>query len=169
MHIALALGVFSIGGMGVASAHGPGSRSRSDRDRSGPPSSEQMAERLESGIDRLLGQVEATAEQKQQVTAILTAAVEDLRGLREEKRDRREEMRAAIVNLDRAKVESLRQENLTAADRASKRFTDALLEAGAVLSPEQRAELAELAAERRERWGGGRGGRPGRGMGFFGH
>jgi Spy/CpxP family protein refolding chaperone len=159
--LAFGVGVLSLLGVGVGevSAHGPGGHGMGPRHRfergasrpSGPASPEQMAERLERGVEFALDKVDATDEQKERVTAIVTAAAEDLRALREEKKDRRDEMRAAIVALDRAKVEALRQENLTVTDRASRRFTDALLEAGAVLTAEQREELAELLDERRER------------------
>jgi Spy/CpxP family protein refolding chaperone len=53
-------------------------------------------------------------------------------------------------------VESLRQEMVQRHDQASKRMTQAMLEAAQVLTPEQRTKLAEAMKERRARKDGHR-------------
>lgn len=115
-----------------------------------------MDERIESMAKRMLSRVEATDEQRAKVSAIAKQAATDLRGLREKQRA----VRAKGVELlsaptvDRAAIESLRSEQMKLADDASKRVSLALADTADVLTPEQRAKLAQAMKERQGRWGG---------------
>jgi Spy/CpxP family protein refolding chaperone len=59
------------------------------------------------------------------------------------------EPREAAPEIDREAAERLRAEKIETIDRASRRMTDALIEAAEVLTPEQRAALIEKFEERR--------------------
>ena len=106
---------------------------------------------IERRVNRLLGLVDASTEQRQKVRSILEAAGNDLYPLRQQRMENRRQIAAALAaaTIDRAKIESLRQEQLKLNDTASKRFTDALTEAAEVLTPAQRAELAKRMEQRR--------------------
>ncbi len=93
-----------------------------------------------------LREVDASDEQVARVTEIATAATADLRGLHEAHRGRREAFTTALVAGDRAALEQLRGQELAAAETASQRLVTALADAAEVLTPEQRARLAEAHA-----------------------
>lgn len=106
---------------------------------------------IERRVNRVLGAVDASTEQRQKVRSILEAAGNDLYPIRQQRMENRKQIAAALAaaTIDRAKIESLRQEQLKLHDSASKRFTDALTEAAEVLTPAQRAELAKRMEQRR--------------------
>ena len=54
-------------------------------------------------------------------------------------------------NVDASAAESIRQEMLAQHDATSRRMLQAMLDVSRVLTPEQRAQLAERMKERRER------------------
>jgi protein CpxP len=99
--------------------------------------------RAEWGVNRMLDRLDATPEQKEKVTAIVTKALADLEPMRNGRtaflNDAARLMKADKV--DRAELEKLRVQHLTQADTASKRITQAVADAADVLSPKQRAEL----------------------------
>jgi periplasmic protein CpxP/Spy len=57
----------------------------------------------------------------------------------------------AAQTVDRARLETLRAEQMQLADATSKRITEAVAEAAEVLNPAQRAELSRQ-IERWQRW-----------------
>ncbi len=102
-------------------------------------------ERIESPVKSMLKRVDATEEQQVKVTDIAKKAAADLRGLRTRQGDLRKrgvELLAAST-VDRAAIESLRVDQIWLADEASKRMSVALADTAEVLTPEQRAKLAE--------------------------
>ena len=104
-----------------------------------------MDERIESRVKRMLKRVDATEEQRLKVTDIAKKAAADLRGLRTRQSDLRKrgvELLAAPT-VDRAAIESLRADQIRLADEASRRMSVALADTAEVLTPEQRAKLAE--------------------------
>lgn len=104
------------------------------------------------GMDRLLGDVGASDAQKAQIRQIMKSAFDDLRAQREQNRalhDRAMEVFTA-PNVDANAAEAVRQQMLQQHDQASKRMTQAMLEASRVLTPEQRTKMAELMKQRRE-------------------
>jgi Spy/CpxP family protein refolding chaperone len=103
----------------------------------------------------VLSEVDATPEQTEQVTSIVVGFVQDMQGLHEEHRMRHADLLAALSQpeISRATLESLRAEELATLDGASQRLVDAVVNAAAVLTPEQRTRLVELAEEMHGRHG----------------
>ncbi len=121
--------------------------------RGGAMDPAKMDERIEHVVKRMLERVNATEEQRARVNVIAKAAAGDLRGLR----GKHQELRAKGIELlaapkvDRAAIESLRVEQIRLADEASKRVSLALADTADVLTPEQRAKMAERIKERHSR------------------
>jgi Spy/CpxP family protein refolding chaperone len=99
----------------------------------------------DAGVGRILGQVDATAEQKTKVTDITKLAVKDLMPLRDAHNAVRDKLAAALKSekVDRALIEQLRVEELGLAETLSKRAAQALADTAEVLTPAQRAKLVE--------------------------
>ena len=104
----------------------------------GPGSVERMVEHLARATD-------ASSEQKTKMNTTAQRAAEDLLALREKHLAGRRQMRdiLAAPTIDRAKLESLRAEQMKLADDASKRITAAVADIAEVLTPTQRADLAK--------------------------
>ena len=102
--------------------------------------------------ERLLDAVGASAEQKTRLREIFKSAGDDLRAQRETGRGLHQQMMALMTapKVDPAAAEALRQKQLASHDVASKRMLQAMLDAQAVLTPEQRAKLAERMGERQK-------------------
>jgi Spy/CpxP family protein refolding chaperone len=100
----------------------------------------QLHERLEKRVDRALKGTDATTEQKKQIANILTASINDMRPLRDQRQADRKAMQDALQapTLDPAKIEAIRSDEMKIADQRSKLFTKALTDAGNVLSVDQR-------------------------------
>ena len=105
---------------------------------------------VEWKLDDMLAEVEATDDQRERVHAIATDALADMGEFRDFKREGHEALVAALTQetVDREALEALRQSKLETADRASQRLLTALADAAEVLTPAQRAELAEELASR---------------------
>jgi Spy/CpxP family protein refolding chaperone len=103
------------------------------------------------GAARWLDGVGATAEQKAKLQAIHEAARKDMEAIRQGGRALHDQMRAELAqpNVDQGAVEKLRQQMLAQHDAASKRITQAMLDASNVLTPEQRKKMSEQFAQRR--------------------
>jgi Spy/CpxP family protein refolding chaperone len=101
-------------------------------------------------MGRVMDAVKATTEQRAQIKAIMDAARADLKSQHEAGRALHQQMQAAFTQptVDARAVESLRAQITAQHDTASKRMTQALLDASKVLSPEQRKTLADLMAKR---------------------
>lgn len=100
--------------------------------------------------ERLLEKVGASAEQKARLREIAQAARDDLRSQREAGQALHQQMLAlmAAPQVDAAAAETLRQQQLARHDAVSKRALQAMLDAQAVLTPEQRAQIAQHMAAR---------------------
>jgi protein CpxP len=100
---------------------------------------------------RMLDAVGASDEQKAQIRQIMLAARKDLHSMRESGRALREQARTLFAQptVDANAVEALRQQMMAQADQASKRMTQALIDASRVLTPEQRQQIADRMAKRR--------------------
>ena len=94
---------------------------------------------------RLLDSVGASAEQKTRVQDILKTAHDDIRKQRDGDRELQQQLLALLAapQVDAAAAEGVRQKLQARHDLASKRRLQALLDAGAVLTPEQRQKVAE--------------------------
>jgi Spy/CpxP family protein refolding chaperone len=107
-------------------------------------------EHMGRGIDRMLDGLGVSDAQRAQIKQITTAAAADLKAQREAGRalhDKGVEIFAAPT-VDAAAAESLRQQLLAQQDQASKRVLQAMLDISKVLTPEQRAKLAERIKQR---------------------
>lgn len=109
-------------------------------------------ERMGRMVDRMLDEVKATDAQRTQVRQIVQAAAADLKGQREAARELRQRAMQLFTQptVDANAVEALRQQMLQQHDQASRRMTQAMLDVSRVLTPEQRAQLAERMKQRRE-------------------
>lgn len=111
----------------------------------GPIDPAEAQEHAEHMVGHLAWAVDATPEQKQKLTVIATAMMKDLLPVHE----KMHAARARAVDLlrapqtDRAALETLRAEQIALADGVSKRLAQGLADAADVLTPQQRAKLAQ--------------------------
>lgn len=103
------------------------------------------------GFGRMLDGINATPEQKAQLEQIWQAARTDMRAQREAGSKLREQMQQLFTQptVDARAVEALRQQMLARHDAASKRMSQAMLDASRVLTPEQRKAMADRMTQRR--------------------
>jgi Spy/CpxP family protein refolding chaperone len=99
----------------------------------------------------MLTKVEASDTQKGEVQAIVDRLASEMQPLRETLAANRESMVQLLLapEIDRAKIEGLRGEQLDQADAISRALVTALADVGDVLTPEQRSALASRIAELR--------------------
>jgi protein CpxP len=146
-------GLAALGGLsllgGPAQAHGWGRGERLDP--------EEMARRLDWRIGRLVKDAGGTPQQKDRLVAIATAALTEMKPLREQARAARRrglELLAA-PSVDRNGLEQVRVTQMQLADARSRRMLQAMADAADVLTPEQRTRVAERLKHRMERrWRG---------------
>ena len=102
-------------------------------------------------MDRMLDNVNATAEQRTQVQAIVKAAQTDMKAQREAGRSLHQQSQALFTQptVDARAAETLRQQMLAQHDQASKRRLQMMLDISRVLTPEQRTKMAERMSQRR--------------------
>ena len=117
---------------------------------------EHMQDHAVFWLDRM---VDVTDEQREAIRGIVGEAAGELAGAMDEHRELR---RAWITELERAELdaeglEALRAKHLALADRKSREALDAVLQVGAVLTPEQRSELVSVLNWHRGRHGHRRG------------
>jgi periplasmic protein CpxP/Spy len=105
--------------------------------------------------ERMLDTVGASAEQKTRVRDILKTAQDEQRQQHEAGQALHQQMMQlmAAPKIDAAAAEALRQQQLARHDAASKRRLQAMLDVQAVLTPEQRAKMAEQMKARQDRMG----------------
>jgi Spy/CpxP family protein refolding chaperone len=102
-------------------------------------------EHVQMGVRWVLGTVDATPEQEQRVKAIALDALDDLLPMRERHQANRQAIRTALIGatVDRQALEQARREELKLIEELSVRLAAAIADSAEVLTPEQRAELAE--------------------------
>ncbi len=102
--------------------------------------------------ERMLDAVNATPEQRAQVRTLVEAARKDLDAQRASGRGLREQAMTLFAQptVDARAVEALRQQMLGQHDAASKRITQLMIDVSRVLTPEQRKQLGERMAQRRD-------------------
>jgi Spy/CpxP family protein refolding chaperone len=109
---------------------------------------ELVGERVGFVTDWLLGRINASEEQRQQVKTVLQEALNDLSPLREQHLVQRQALLEVLKQqtIDRQALEQLRQAKLQLMETASSRLAEALADIADVLTPEQRAALTAFAA-----------------------
>lgn len=105
-------------------------------------------------LDRFFSMIEATPEQKEKITAIFDKVQDDLKAKRDNRDENRKEMRDEITKLlkapefDRSAAENLLEGRDSMREDSMKMIQTAMLDAVEVLTPDQRAKVADFAAER---------------------
>lgn len=148
LFIAIAIGFFG-GGLavaGVARHHLHQMMGWAGHHRTGghmDPGEQQ--EHIQRMVGMLSWKVDATADQKQKLTAIAAAAVKDLEPFHQKFFDAHKRAHELLLQptMDRAALESLRAEQIASADEVSKKLVQFLADAADVLTLEQRAKLAK--------------------------
>jgi protein CpxP len=102
---------------------------------------------------RALQAVGATADQQARIQDIMKAAREDVRKQHEAAGDLHAQMLQVFTatTVDARAAEAVRAKISAVHEAVSKRMLQAMIDASAVLTPEQRAKLAEEIGKRRER------------------
>ncbi|MFQ5936981.1 MAG: Spy/CpxP family protein refolding chaperone [Acidiferrobacterales bacterium] len=115
--------------------------------RHGGYDAQTAATRAEFATDWVLSQVNATEEQRTQVKAIVSDAINDLYAERQQHRESHQAFFNALTQptVDRQALDEIRRLELQRAENLSGRFVQAIADAAEVLTPEQRNELVELA------------------------
>jgi protein CpxP len=93
----------------------------------------------------VLRDIDASEDQQERVTKIVSGAIDDLFRLKGKHQENRQAFAAQLgaASLDRAALEEIRKSEIALADEASKRLVQALADASEVLTPEQRQALVE--------------------------
>jgi protein CpxP len=120
----------------------------------GPMNAEAVADHIEHGVKYVLSDVDATADQKAKVTAIMEAAAKDVFALHDQHfadAKRIHEILSA-PSIDRESLEAVRADEMKLADQASKRIVQGIADSAEVLTPEQRTQLAQKMEARHNRW-----------------
>ena len=95
--------------------------------------------------DWMLRHIDASKEQEESIEGIVSSLIGEVGGLVEPHREGREDFLAWLADqeIDRSRLEDLRQRQIAMADSASRLLADAIADIAEVLTPEQRAELLE--------------------------
>ena len=119
--------------------------------RGGPIDPARLEEHLGRMLKHFYVEIDATEAQRARLDPIVKQAAKDLLPVRERMRDARKQGLAVLTaaSVDRNALESLRADQIQAADAASQRLVQALADVADVLTPEQRKNLAERLQRRR--------------------
>ncbi|MBA3597171.1 MAG: Spy/CpxP family protein refolding chaperone [Methylibium sp.] len=103
-------------------------------------------------IERMLDSVNATDAQRAQIRQIAEAAAAENKDRRAAGRSLRQQQMELFAQptVDANAVEALRRQMLAEHDQTSQRMTQAMLDISRLLTPEQRAQMAEKQKDRRE-------------------
>lgn len=144
---AVALVVAGGAGIAVATDNGPGMRGH------GMMHGGFGGRFMERGVDRVLDEVDATEDQKDRIWKIIDETRAELMPVGREMRAMRGEVMELLTQptIDRAAAEALRAERIATLDATTRKVTESLLEAAEILTPEQRAQIAEHVKQRGER------------------
>lgn len=107
-------------------------------------------------LEHVLDLVNATDAQRSQIEAIFKAARQDLSGQREAGIKLHQQMATlyTATNIDAAAIEATRAQISAQHEVASKRLSQASIDAARVLTPEQRTKIAEVMKKRQARHAG---------------
>lgn len=121
---------------------------------SGQPLDVEQANKFaERGVRHMLDDVKASEAQKAKASGIVKASLAKGAPLAEKLRANHTRMHTLMSagTIDKAAIETLRVEQISLADEASKLMTQTMQDVAEVLTPEQRAKLAEK-MEKRHGW-----------------
>jgi protein CpxP len=105
---------------------------------------------MERHLDQMAGmltKIGASGAQKSQIDGIMRGAFGDLKAAKQNHHAAFGQLHELLFapSIDRGKIESLRAEQIKSLDEASRAFVKAAADAAEVLSPEQRAAMAQEA------------------------
>jgi periplasmic protein CpxP/Spy len=111
---------------------------------------QEMARKLDYRMGYLIKEINGTPQQKDQLVAIATRTLADLKPLRDQHMQARKQglTLLAAPAIDGNALEQLRLAQLKLADASSSRLLQAMAAAAEVLTPPQRAELAARMQQR---------------------
>ncbi len=103
---------------------------------------------------RIAGQADATDEQQASIEAVLVDLFTDMQALKAEKETFHAQVKDVLVaeTIDTEALQVLRAQGMDKVDDASTQAVDALAEIASILTPEQRADLAEDMEKMHARW-----------------
>ncbi len=112
-------------------------------------SDQELKARIERMVKHVAIEIDATAEQQDRITALVTAAAMDLKPVHDRLRATGKEIHDLLLAdpIDRTALEKLRAERLAEAETISKNLVGTLADVAEVLSPEQRKVLDERIKE----------------------
>jgi protein CpxP len=101
--------------------------------------------RMGGRIEHMLDMVDASDAQRAQIKQIMGAAKQELKSQQTDGRSLHQQRLALLTapQVDAAAIEALRQQMSVQHEFASKRMSQAMVDAARVLTPEQRAKMAE--------------------------
>lgn len=131
------IGVLAVGVLSACGHRGGGGWHHSD---SSDPSA-----RIEHVVDKIFSRVDATDDQKKQISEIAGAAYKDLAPMRTEMKQARGEALQLLTaeTIDASAIDSLRSTQVSKIDTAMTRASAALTDIAKVLTPEQRIQVRE--------------------------
>ena len=135
----LAVLIVGVAGFAATSASGGFFRGSSHSDP------ERMRKHAEFAIEFALNEVDATPEQVARVKEVTRGLIDELEATHSQHEANREALIAEFKKpeISRETLQALRAQELALLDATSVKVVDAMVEAGAVLTPEQRADLIE--------------------------
>ena len=112
--------------------------------------------KVERMVKHLAIEIDATDAQQEKITTLATALAADLKPIREQMREARQEIQELLVadTIDRAALEQVRATSVAEAERISKNLVDAAADVAELLTAEQRQLLNERLEDFRPRGGG---------------
>lgn len=110
-----------------------------------------QGKRIEAMVAYRLADVDATPEQRERIAGIWKGATNDLQANRKSRFEARQQAMTLLAapTIDKAALEKLRVEQMQLADASSRRMLQAMVDSAEVLTPAQRAKLAEKRQQRR--------------------
>lgn len=104
--------------------------------------------------ERIANHADADAEQQEAIEAVLSGFFADMDTMKAEKETFRAQARDLLTaeTIDADALQALRADGMKTADDASVQAIDALAEIAAILTPEQRADLADDWERMHKRW-----------------
>lgn len=145
LRVATVVAALAVGGVAAQAQPGPGHR--------GGPAMMAPGGLFGGHMEHLLDAVNATDTQRSQIEAIFKAARQDLAGQRDAGMKLHQQMATlyTAANIDAAAIEAVRAQISAQHEAASKRLSQASIDAARVLTPEQRAKIGELMKKRQAR------------------